>query len=61
MSVKNEVIRILMERDGMTEKEVCERYEEVAEMLAYADPWEVEDILADELGLEMDYIFDFID
>ena len=60
MSVQNEVIRILMERDGMTREEAKERYEEVSDILADADPWDVEDILADELGLEMDYIFDFI-
>ena len=60
MSVQNEVVRILMERDGMSKAEAQERFEEVSEMLAEADPWDVEDILADELGLEMDYLFDFI-
>ena len=60
MSVQNEVVRILMERDGMNEAEAKERFEEVGDLLAYADPWDVEDILADELGLEMDYLFDFI-
>jgi hypothetical protein len=60
MKKQNEVVRILMERDGLTPEEAQERLEEVREMLSEADPWEVEDILADELGLEMDYIFDFI-
>ena len=58
--MKNKVVRILMERDGLTKEEAVERFEEVAGMLADADPWDVEDILADELGLEMDYIFDFL-
>ena len=60
MSKDNEVVRILMERDGFARDEAEERLEEVREMLSDADPWEAEDILADELGLEMDYIFDFI-
>lgn len=58
--MKNEVVRILMERDGLTKEEAVERFEEVAGMLADADPWDIEDIVADELGLEMDYILDFI-
>jgi hypothetical protein len=49
-----------MERDGMTEAEAREVVEDVREMLSEADPWEAEDILADELGLELDYIFDIL-
>jgi hypothetical protein len=60
MSKPNEVIRILMDRDDLTEAEAEERLQEVREMLAEADPWEAEDIIADELGLEMDYIFDIL-
>lgn len=60
MSKQNEVIRILMERDGMTRAEAQETLEDVREMLSEADPWEAEDIIADELGLEMDYIFDIL-
>ncbi len=56
----NRVIRILMERDGLTRAEAQERLDEVREMLYGADAWEAEDILADELGLEMDYIFDIL-
>ena len=56
----NEVVRILMERDGLSKKEAEEKLDEVREMIADADPWEAEDIIADELGLEMDYIFDII-
>ena len=60
MSRPNEVIRILMERDGMTEEEAKARLEEVRDILSDADPWDAEDIIADELGLEMDYIFDIV-
>jgi hypothetical protein len=60
MKKTNEVIRILMERDGLSRDEAEETLEEVREMISEADPWEVEDILADELGLEMDYIFDIL-
>lgn len=60
MESKNKVVRILMERDGMTRAEAEETVEEVREMISEADPWEAEDIIADELGLELDYIFDII-
>ena len=60
MSKQNEVIRILMERDGLSREEAQERLDEVREMMCDADPYEAEDILADELGLEMDYIFDIL-
>lgn len=60
MSEPNEIVRILMERDGLTREEAEERLDEVRELLCDADPWDAEDVLADELGLEMDYIFDII-
>lgn len=59
----NEVIKILMNRDGLTYEEAREEYEitqeEILESIAggYGD---VEDILLGNLGLEMDYIFAFI-
>lgn len=59
-----EIINILMERDGMTYEEAKETYFEVRSELMDAiagtsclDP---EDVLLGELGLEMDYIFNFI-
>lgn len=60
MKKVNNVVRILMKRDGLTKEEAQERLDEVREIIAEADPWEAEDILADELGLEMDYIFDIM-
>lgn len=55
-----ELTRVLMVRDGITQEEAEERIEEVREMISEAGPWEAEDILADELGLELDYIFDIL-
>ena len=60
MKTDNRVINILMERDGLTTEEAKERLEEVYGMISEADPWEAEDILADELGLELDYLFDIL-
>lgn len=56
----NNVVRILMERDGLTREEAEVRLDEVRVFLDEADPFEAEDIIADELGLEMDYIFDIL-
>ena len=60
----NQVIKILIERDNMTYEEAESQVKEVQELLEGAlstgNYDEAEDILADELGLEMDYIFDLI-
>lgn len=58
----NEVKEILMRRDGMKPDEADELITEVREMIyeANGDIFEIEDILMDNLGLEMDYIFDLI-
>ena len=60
MRKPTEIVKALMTRDGMTREEAEARVDEVRELISEADPWEVEDILAEELGLEMDYIFDII-
>lgn len=60
MKKVNKVERILVERDEITQNEAQRKIAEVREMIAEADPWDIEDILADELGLELDYIFDII-
>ena len=51
-----------MERDGIDEDEARELVDEVREMMADCeyDPTECELIVAEELGLELDYIFDLI-
>lgn len=57
-----EIIKILMRRDGNTKEEAIERINEVKEMIEECnyDPEEVENIVMDNLGLEMDYIFDLL-
>lgn len=61
---KNEILRILMERDDMTEKEARELMSEVREMMdeaiAEGDYSEAEAIFEEEFGLEPDYIFDLL-
>lgn len=59
----NKVIQILMDRDGMTYQEAKETYEETREEILDSiseGNCDTEDILMFNLGLEMDYIFDFI-
>ena len=53
----NEIVRILMNRDEMTEEEAEEVVAEAKELIA--DGENPEEILYD-LGLEPDYIFDLI-
>lgn len=59
----NRVIKILMDRDGLTYDEAKEEYEatkeEMLESIAEGN-LDTDEILASNLGLEMDYIFDFI-
>lgn len=55
----NQIIKILMNRDDLTKEEATDLYNEVKEMIE-EDPMIAEEILISELGLEMDYIFDFI-
>ena len=56
----NKVVKILMERDGMTKNEAEELIDKTREEILAADPFEAEDIIIDMLGLEMDYIFDIL-
>lgn len=55
----NEVVQILMKRDGLTINEAKNLVDEAREeILFYHD--EAEDIMMDMLGLEMDYIWEVI-
>ena len=59
----NGVIKILMDRDGLTYEETKEEYEETREEMLESiaeGNLDADEILADNLGLEIDYIFDFI-
>lgn len=59
-----EIIEILMRRDGLTYDDAKEAYLECQEAIMEAieadEIFEVEEILRSELGLEPDYIFNFI-
>lgn len=64
----NDTIKVLMERDGLSYEEARAQFEatqkDVYDAIEDMDPWEayeyVEDLLAGDLGLEMDYIFDML-
>jgi len=59
------IVTILMERDELTEEEAREQVEDAVEaindILANGGSYEeAEDVLLEDLGLEMDYIFDLL-
>lgn len=60
----NEIIEILMHRDGVTYEEAREIYlecqSELMDALNGTSCLDPEEVLMGELGLEMDYIFNFI-
>lgn len=56
----NKVVKILMERDGITKQAAEELVKETREAIASCDPFEAEEIIADYLGLELDYLFDIL-
>lgn len=58
----NNVVAILMKRDGMSRAEAITLVTEVRGMIEDADGDydEAEQIMIDELGLEMDYIMDIL-
>ena len=56
----NPVVEILMRRDELTEQEAEESIAEVRELMI-ENPDDAAEILMDELGLEMDYLFDILD
>lgn len=59
------IVAILMERDELTKEEAREQVEDAVEaindILANGGSYEeAEDVLLEDLGLEMDYIFDLL-
>ena len=58
MKTTNEIVRILMRRDGM-ERDAAEDLLGEA-MVAVEDGEDPEEILADWFGLEPDYVFDLL-
>lgn len=57
-----EIVKILMKRDGISREEALELLEDVKEMMEEVsyDPEECENIFETELGLEPDYIPGFL-
>lgn len=60
--MSNRIVKILMERDGMSEEDAKDLVVDVKCMMAECNynPHECELIMSQELGLELDYIFDLI-
>lgn len=60
----NSIIEILMRRDGITRAEARQQYEdakaEFNSALSGENGRDPEEVLAEDLGLEPDYIFEFI-
>ncbi|MCD8013280.1 MAG: hypothetical protein LUG99_08910 [Lachnospiraceae bacterium] len=58
----SQIVDVLMRRDGMTKAEATAKLKEVRKMVRECgyDAEEVEDIMASELGLELDYVFELI-
>lgn len=54
------IAKILMERDGMTYADAKDLVNETRDLLLSSDPWDADEIMADMLGLEPDYIMDLI-
>lgn len=58
------VIQILMERDGLTREEAKDLVDETRDLIMEAagngDFMECDQIMADQLGLEPDYIMDIL-
>ena len=58
MSEGNEIVNVLMRRDGLSLEEAYEQLNDASERLADGD--DPEEILYEEFGLEPDYLFDLL-
>lgn len=57
----NPVVKILMERDGITEQEAIDLVKETKEELMNSQYYDGADIIMENLGLEPDYIMDILE
>lgn len=59
----NRIVEVLCRRDGIGVREATARVRHVQDMIEHCnmDYDEVETIMAEELGLEMDYIYDLLE
>lgn len=62
--MKNRIVKVLMERDGLTESEAIAQVKECKQhMMKFIEAGNydaAEIVLEEDLGLELDYIFDLI-
>lgn len=56
---RNEIVTVLMERDGLTETEAKAQLEDLRQRIREGE--DPEELLHEELGLEPDYFFDLIE
>lgn len=56
----NKIVEILMKRDGMSLSDAKDLVNETRELILSSDVMEADDIMADQLGLEPDYIMDLL-
>lgn len=56
----NSVKEILMRRDGLSEQEAIDLIRETRDMILDANIFEADEIMADMLGLEPDYIMEVV-
>ena len=54
----SELKKVLMQRDGMSSREADNAIDDAKQRVS--DGEDPEDVLADEFGLEVDYIFDLL-
>lgn len=57
---KQTVINLIAERDGISLSEARELVDETIDIIMDGDIMEADQILADQLGLEPDYLFDLL-
>ncbi len=57
----SELARVLMERDGLSYSEAEEQIQEARNMIFSGEYYDPEECLAEQFGLEPDYVFDLFD
>lgn len=57
----NKIVEILMRRDGMSLSDAKDLVNETRELILSSDVMKADDIMADQLGLEPDYIMDLLE
>lgn len=57
-----DIVDVLVERDGISRRDAEAQVSEVRQRIysGEIDPWEIDDVMMDEFGLEPDYIEDVL-